>query len=115
MNILPQIYKNVLKERIKNKIVEFSDEFIDLLTDNLFNVSKDLRYVEMISGLQNKASKLLTAVIIETFEEIDKQFKVNPERIKRYTINKSNVPRTLITIFGEITYKRTYYISRLDK
>lgn len=59
--------------------------------------------------------KLLTAVITEIFEEIDKQFKVNHQRIKRYTIYKSNVSRTLIIIFRRATFKRTYYISSLEK
>ena len=29
-----------------------------------------------------------------------------------YIINKSNVSRTIITIVGEITFYRTYYISK---
>ena len=45
------------------------------------------------------------------FEELDNEFKESAYRKSRYFINKSNVSRTLITIVGEITFKRTYYVS----
>ena len=57
---------------------------------------------------------MIKTVIIETFEEIDNQFKNSSERKLKYNINKSSVPRTLVTIVGEITFTRTYYISKLD-
>ena len=50
--------------------------------------------------------------VIYTFEEIDNNFKESAYRKTRYFVNKSNVSRTLITIVGEITFKRTYYASK---
>lgn len=49
---------------------------------------------------------------ISTFEELDNDFKESTYRKTRYFVNKSNVSRTLITIVGEITFKRTYYVSK---
>ena len=47
---------------------------------------------------------MIKNIIVETFEEIDLQFKNSSSRKKYYMINKSNIPRTLITIFGEISF-----------
>lgn len=36
-------------------------------------------------------------------------YKKSDARKKEYYINKSNVPRTIYTIYGEITFERTLY------
>ena len=43
------------------------------------------------------------------FKAIDDYFKNSKERKKNFYINKSNIDRTLITIFGELTFSRTLY------
>ena len=45
-------------------------------------------------------------------ETLDNQFKNSLERIKNWNINKSNVSRTITTIYGDITFNRTYYESK---
>ncbi len=57
---------------------------------------------------------MIKTIIINIFEKLDLQFRNSSERLKKYVINKSNIPRAIITIFGEITFKKTYYKSRLD-
>ena len=47
------------------------------------------------------------------FESVDKVFKNSKKRKENYYINKSNVKRTIITIFGTITFYRTLYINKL--
>lgn len=54
---------------------------------------------------------MVKSIVISTFEESDNDFKKSAYRNTRYFVNKSSVSRTLITIAGEITFKRTYYVS----
>ena len=68
----------------------------------------------MINSIQESTMEIIKETIIQTFEEIDVQYKWSDERLKRYTVNKSNVNRTITTIVGDSTFKRTYYISKLD-
>ena len=68
----------------------------------------------MFSTIQASVRTLIKKVIITTFEELDNNFKNSAERKSRYYINKSNVSRTLITIVGEVSFKRTYYKNKLS-
>lgn len=48
-------------------------------------------------------------IIVEFIETIDKIYRESSERKKKLYINIKNDPRTIYTIFGEITFTRTYY------
>lgn len=113
MYIIPQFYKNVLKERIISKISSISSELVDIIINNLSSTA-DEKYLKLISEIQSKSIDMIKNIIVETFEEIDLQFKNSSSRKKYYMINKSNIPRTLITIFGEISFNRTYYKSKIN-
>ena len=64
--------------------------------------------------LFNPVKELIKNIAITTFEELDDNFKNSNNRTSRYIINKSNVSRTIITIVGEITFSRTYYINKFS-
>lgn len=114
MNSISQIYRNELKNKIKSKISSLSENMVDLIINGLASKNNDEKYITFISDIQESTREIIKSIIVETFEELDLRFKFSNERLKKYVINKSNVPRTIITIFGEITFKRTYYKSRLN-
>lgn len=59
--------------------------------------------------MQELFNDLSSDLIKEFIEAVDLEFK-NSEKIKeRFYINKSNVKRSIVTIFGEITFHRTLY------
>lgn len=87
---------------------------IDALLCSLTDINAVNKYSFLISEIQEKVRKLILEIIVTTFEEIDKGYAKTSERKAKYNINKSNVERTLITIFGTVTFKRTYYVSKLD-
>ena len=113
MNILSQFYKDLLKNRIISEINNISNELANNIVNNLFNTDIN-KYFNLICSIQSNTYELIRNVIVASFENIDEQYRNSNLRKKYYSINKSNVPRTLITIFGDITYKRTYYQSKLD-
>lgn len=68
-------------------------------------------YLGMMSMMNIHLSKLIREAIVQYFETIDKMYKDSKERKLNYYY-KNTYPRTLITIFGEIRFERTYYYSK---
>lgn len=89
---------------IKDKLHDLLDFFI-----NNFNKN---RYIDIFTHLQEFANSSLISFLTNYFESLDKRFKDSLERKKQFHINKSNVERTIVTIFGELTFKRTLYINK---
>jgi len=115
MNIISQDFKNVLKIRLKNLINPILYNFIDTIVDDFAFGNIDFsKYLSMFSSIQSSTREIMKSIIVSTFEEIDNDFKNSSIRKKRYIISKSNVPRTLNTIIGTITFKRTYYYSKFS-
>lgn len=110
MNSISQFYKKRLKERINSKITEISSNLVDKLVDNLYSTNNN-KYFNFINDIQESTMDIIKQIIVETFEAVDKQFR-NSKR-KFDTINKSNVSRTITTLLGDVTFKRTYYISKV--
>lgn len=112
MNIITQNYKNMLKNIIKNSISNFTNNLIDEIVDNLFNV-KDNKYINLIANLEKGIKELICKSLVNIIENLDNEYKNSLYRKKSYDISKSNVSRNIVTIFGEITFKRTYYKNKL--
>ena len=108
MSSISQFWTNLLKERIKSEISEITNQMVDgilnSLTSNNYN-----KYIALVSEIEENSRKLIAKIIKETFEGLDFEYSNTIERKRKYVINKSNVERTLITIFGEIKFKRTYF------
>lgn len=113
MTMISQKYIILLKNRIKQKINSLSDDLIDYLINNLFNINTcNNTYIEFINKIQEFSINIIKDTITEVFNELDNNFKNSLQRIKYYNINKSNVKRTIISIVGEITFQRTYFESK---
>ncbi len=110
--IISQKLINVLKNKIFNVISLNLFNNVEFLLNNLLNNNTPNQYFNVIFKAQQTARDIVKSIVISTFEELDNEFKESTYRKSRYYINKSNVPRTLITIVGEITFYRTYYISK---
>lgn len=110
--IISQKLKNVLKNKIFNIISLNLFNNIEFLLNNLFCNNSSNNYFDIMFKSQQIARDIVKSIVISTFEELDKEFKNSVYRKSRYYINKNNVPRTLITIVGEITFYRTYYVSK---
>ena len=109
MYILPQILNigsensliNSLIDKIKEKLAICIEKFI---FSNVKNI-----YVNLTVSLQELFNDLSTDLIKEFIEAVNLEFKNSEKRKERFYINKSNVKRTIVTIFGEITFHRTLY------
>lgn len=108
MNIILQNYNDLLKKLIFDNFSNNLKEKLDA-SDNNGNV---MNYVNLLSNLDESLCIVARESLISIFETMDKSFRVSAERKKKYDI-KSHHPRTIMTIFGEITFTRTFYTSKL--
>ena len=110
--IISQNLLNVLKNKIIPIISLKLFNEVEFLLNNLFVNDGSNHYFNLIYKVQTSARDMVKSIVISTFEELDNEFKESTYRKTRYFVNKSNVSRTLITVVGEITFKRTYYVSK---
>ena len=112
MYILSQLLdlctKNFLIENTLNKIKKSLSNLIDAFIKN----TSSTRYIDTMLSLQDFNNKIISDFIIDYITVLDNEFKNSKKRKENYMINKSNVPRTIITIFGTITFKRTLYLNK---
>ena len=108
MNILPQILNVCSKNcMISNISLHFQKELYSLLDKFLYHPVNFLPSIMM--SLQKMMNDVILKFLSFCFQAIDHDFKDSPERKKKFFINKSNVERSLFTIFGELSFSRTLY------
>lgn len=73
------------------------------------------KYIKSVLDFQKNLFEIVKSVFSNIASIIDKQFSSSPKRLESYIINKSNVSRTIVTIFGSITFQRNYYESKDKK
>ena len=113
MYMLPQVLDISTENFIINQIIStFKSKLSEILNKFIINVSKN-RYVNIFLELQNIMNEISITFLSNYFESVDKVFKNSKKRKENYYINKSNVKRTIITIFGNITFYRTLYLNKL--
>jgi hypothetical protein len=99
MSIINYKYGKIINNCIKNV---FSEEF-ELKTVN--------NYLDFINYLDGLLLEIIKKSIINSFESIDLKFKNSILRKQLY-YTKGLYPRTIMTLFGEITFEREYYVPK---
>lgn len=107
MNIISQNFRNVLKNRLENKIIGITSTFVDNLVNNFTKGNQN--YLNFISDANSLSNNIAREVVVEVIEEFDACYCDSKERKQNYYINKRNVSRTITTVIGNITFKRTLY------
>lgn len=71
--------------------------------------STNNNYLTLVSDANSVSNNIAKEVIIEVIEEFDTYYRDSKDRKSVYNINKRSIPRTIITILGELTFSRTLY------
>lgn len=112
MYIISQILNfettNLIVNAILCKIETIMRDFLNSMITN-FSTNK---YISNMLQLQKNVNNLIRESIIEFIKIIDNEYMKSDKRKRDYYINKKNIDRTIITIFGEVTYSRTMYINK---
>lgn len=106
MNSISNNYINVLSKLIFSEIFNNLKKEVDKNELNpIFN------YINFLSNLDVSICNIAKTSLITIFESIDKAYCNSIERKHKYHI-KAHLPRTILTIFGEITFIRTFYTDK---
>jgi len=110
MNIIPNNYINVLKNMIISKFSNNLKQELNKIDSNpsVFN------YINLLSTLDKSLCNIAKESLITIFEAIDKGYRESYDRKRKYHI-KAHHTRSLMTIFGEITFRRTFYSDKYNK
>ena len=107
MNIISQILKE-LEKNIKNNINNYN--LSDILTANVsFTFNNYIKMVNCIDDISYDFSTFLYSTFVE---QIDNAF-FNSNYRKQFCDVINIYERNIITLFGEVTFKRRYYHDRL--
>lgn len=104
MESITQNYEKILE----NLIINNFSEIIKQNKPNNPNENKVFNYIKILDTLDERICDIAKKSLITIFDSLDRGFKNSPERRHRYHI-KAHTTRTIMTIFGEITYKKTIY------
>lgn len=108
MNIILQNYKNLIINLINKHFIDNLDNVLN----NFDSFSID-NYLSLISNFDFNMNSFICNSLIELINHIDYQFCNSKERKCKYHI-KDYKKRTILTVFGEITYYRHFYKSKLN-
>jgi hypothetical protein len=99
MSIINQKYLKIIKKSIKSA-------FRDALS--LKSVDD---YLDFIQGIDDLLLRIATQSIASAFEAIDRRFK-DSKRRKQLYYTKGRYRRTIMTLFGEVSFEREYYVPK---
>jgi len=113
MYILTQLLSLNKEDFLINQVINNFKDKLKLVLDKFLNNFSPHRYSNIIFSLQELMNNFNITFLTYYIESLDKQFKDSNERKKKYYINKSDIERTIVTIFGELTFKRTLYQNKI--
>lgn len=101
MNIITH-FKQILEQNFNNFIKKYFEQ------SNYWDKSSNIgNYINFMTDLDSFNYSLITDIIKSYFEYIDEVF-FNTSYRKNFYTSKGFYQRTILTLFGEITYKRRY-------
>ena len=98
---------------LKKVIKDVFDANLKKQLDNIDTNENVMNYVNLLSSLDESLCSIARTSLKTIFESLDHSSKISRERKSKYDI-KSSHERTILTVFGEITYKRTFYTSKVN-
>jgi len=107
MEIISQNYIKVLDELIIN---QFSSHLKGKL-ERFRGDNQVFNYINILQCLDETLTEIGKITLINIFESLDRGYRNSIERMHSYHI-KSKTTRTILTVFGQITYRKTNYINK---
>jgi hypothetical protein len=99
MSIITQKYSKIIKKSIEDSLKA------KIILSSINN------YLDFFNYLDGFLLEIVKKSIIDSFESIDLEYKNSTLRKQLY-YTKGLYPRTIMTLFGEITFEREYYVPK---
>lgn len=101
----------ILPQEVSNKYIKEMETYLHDLLYSFQLKGSAVNWARLIEVMSFNGESLIKKIIVEYLEKMDRDFKDSKIRYDTYLV-KDYLPRTLITMFGEITYSRTIYTNR---
>ena len=112
MKIIPQKIKNEAKILIENEFYKKCKDLLgNIMNDLLFDFSTN-KCIKFTLNLISSINKIIIDTLSYAIRIVDNLFLNSEERIKYFYINKKNVSRTIVGVWGSISFERTYYTDK---
>lgn len=112
MTIIPQDIINDSKNLIENKFLLEAKYLFKEFTNDLFYNFGEFKYTSTILYFTKKIHELIIKTLEHAIKIIDELFSKSEYRRKHFYINKQNVNRTIVDIYGTLSFSRTYYTNK---
>lgn len=104
MDILSQYNVDFFKSLLDNEAIS------EIVAPVIFDPSA-VRYAQAVAGIHEKVLAEARRSLVTALEQADLQFRKSDDRTQRYYVKQTR-SRTISTLFGDITYRRTEYRDR---
>lgn len=120
------LYLKAERTSLMNIVTYKQNEFANKFTNDLIRLDSMLKtmhmnnirglsnYISIIEGVDIATNDLALNILKRFIEKIDLGFRKNPKRLETYHV-KSAHQRTIMTIFGPLTFERTFYVDKYTK
>ena len=99
------------QQEYKNKYLKDMEMYLHDLLYTFYQEGSPIDFVRLIEAVGYNVENLAREVIVEYINKLDENFKNSTLRKENYYV-KDYRPRTIITMYGEITYFRTVYVHK---
>ena len=100
-------------ELIIQEILEKISSSYEKEIKNLIKEKRDIS--EFIRGIKKTLDEIGITLVAEALETIDEAYKNSKDRKRNWRVKSKEDKKSLMTIFGEVKYKRTYYENKKTK
>ncbi len=94
-------------ELIIQEIIEKISSSFEKELENLIRERRDIS--EFILATKKTLDEIGVTLVAEALETIDEAYRNSKDRKRNWTVKEKAAEKTLMTIFGEVRYERTYY------
>lgn len=97
-------------------LTEFTEKCTEIFYEVIAKITEDSGDIsDLTMTLKDNFDKLGIEMVRYALEMVDNELCNNKMRKKSWSIDKSGQEKTLTTIFGDVKYKRTYFVSKFGK
>jgi len=99
---------NIIHQIVSEELENIEKEFIKV-------IEQQGDFSEFTTALEKRLKKVGSRICKTFLEELNKTVKEDPQRKEKWQVERKADKNTLVTVFGEVEYKRTYYVSKDEK
>lgn len=100
-------------DEISKLLYESYRSKLDSYTSPNTSIGSTYDFLAFMEVISRESEEFVRKLIVKILEKMDFDFRYSKDRVKNYYVKQTR-SRTIVTMYGAITYKRTEYTDRLN-